>query len=106
MIDIDPNRIIAHPIFVGILGVAVSVLKFMPGTNYAEKAINFMAGAAVVWSCAPGVIEYLSIKTIGIASLLSFMIGAFGLSLAAAVSSGIKETKFGEIITGWLSRKG
>lgn len=106
MMDLEPSKVFTHPIFIGVLGVSVAVLKFMPGTNYTEKVINFLAGSAVVWSCAPGVIEYFTIKSIGIASLLSFMIGAFGLSLAAAVSSGIKETKFGEIITGWLSRKG
>lgn len=105
MIDLDPNKIFTNPLFAGILGVLVYVLKFMPGSSYPEKVANFLAGTAVVWSCAPGIIEYFSIKTIGIACLMSFMIGAFGLSLAAAVSSGIKETKFGEIITGWLSRK-
>lgn len=103
--DIDPNRIFANPLFAGVLGVFVAVLKFMPGSNYAEKFVNFIAGAAMVWSCAPGAIEYLTIKSLGMASLLSFIIGAFGLSLAAALSSGIKETKFGQIITGWLSRK-
>jgi hypothetical protein len=105
MNSIDPNEVISHPAFPGIIGALVG-LKFVPGKTWFERFYNLTSSCAIVWFGAPAAIEFFSMTTEGMRGLTSFLLGLFGLSLAKAIFSGISETRLGEIATGWLSRKG
>ncbi len=95
---------LARPETAGIAGSIIS-LKFSPGSSWSERAINLCASCAIVYFVAPAATEFFSIKTDGMSSFLSFVIGLFGLNFAAQLFDGIKQTKFGEIITDWLGKK-
>lgn len=90
----------------GIAGALLAAYRLLPGKNFGEKTLNFAAGSLLATFCAPGAVDYFNIKLMGLAMLMGFTIGLFGLSLMAAITSGIREVKFGEIISGWLSRRG
>lgn len=100
------NNIIESPFLAGVAGAFVAAVRFLPGSGWVDKGINFLCGCMFALFCSPGVIDYFSIQTDGKSSLASFILGVFGLVLAASITNGIKETKWGEIIAGWLSRKG
>lgn len=93
-------------ILAGIGGALLAAYKLLPGKNFWDKSLNFASGSLLAIFCAPGAVDYFQIKLMGIAMLFGFSIGLFGLSLMAAITSGIREVKFGEIISGWLSRRG
>lgn len=93
-------------ILAGIGGALLAAYYLLPGKNFLEKVINFAAGSLLATFCAPGAVDYFNVQLKGIAMLMGFTIGLFGLSLMAAITSGIREVKFGEIISGWLSRRG
>lgn len=105
MNDFSPDAIVSHPAVPGIVGALVG-LKFAPGASWSERAINFTSASAIAWFGSPAAVELFSIKSPGAAGFLGFAIGMFGLSIAAAVVSGIKDLKLGEIAAGWLSRRG
>jgi hypothetical protein len=92
-------------ILAGVGGSMFAAARLIPGNNIGEKLANLVVGSVVATFCAPGVIEYFEIKTLGLAGLMGFFIGTFGLSLMAAIFAGMREVKFGEIISGWLSRR-
>jgi hypothetical protein len=103
--DTDIVEVLSHPASAGIVGALIG-LKFAPGVSWSERLFNLTAGSTIAWFGAPAAIEFFAIKSQGMTSFLSFSIGMFGLSIAAAIFSGIKETKLGEILTRWLSPKG
>lgn len=100
------NNIIESPYSAGIAGAFIAAAKFLPGKGVIEKLLNFFCGCVFAFFCVPGVIDHFSITSAGKVSLTSFVLGLIGLVLAASISTGIKEIKWGEIISGWLSRKG
>lgn len=102
---VDLDGITRDPFAVGALGSVVG-LKFAPGATWAERCINVVAGALCAGYCSPALVEYLHVASKGMQSFMSFAVGLFGLSLAAAIVQGIQNTKFGDIFTGWLSRGG
>lgn len=103
MNDLDVTKYIDAPVIAGIVGSLVG-LRFVPGASWSERAFNFGAGSAIAAFCGPAAIEFLSIRSEGMAGFLSFCLGMFGLSIASAIFAGIKDTKLGEILTGWLKR--
>lgn len=104
MMDIDPQKIIVHPYVPGAVGAAIG-LKFSPGNSWVERATNVASGWACSLFITPIVVEFFKIRTQGFTYGLSFLIGLFGLSIMAAMFDGLRQVKFGEIITGWLSKK-
>lgn len=103
--DFDVERIGRSPFAVGALG-AVVALRFAPGLTWFERAFNIGCGSLCAGFCAPALAEWLHVLSAGMHAGMSFVVGTFGLSLAAAVAQGIRDLKLGEVITGWISRRG
>lgn len=103
--DLDPQKIVTNPLFPGVVGALVG-LRFAPGESWYERVTNVASGAACAGFVAPAAGEVFRLQSVSMMSFLAFVIGMFGMSIAAAVMAGWREVKMGEIITGWLSRKG
>lgn len=103
--DIDPERVMRSPFTVGAAGSLVA-LKFAPGATWSERVFNVLAGSVCAGFVGPALTDWLNVASPGMTAGVHFGVGMFGLSLAAAAMQGIKETRLGEILTGWLSRKG
>ena len=103
--DVDIDKIARSPFLPGALG-AVVALRFAPGITWKERAFNVAAGAMCAGYLSPAIADWLHISGAGMQSGLSFGVGMFGLSLAAAAMQAIRELKLGEIIAGWISRRG
>lgn len=103
--DVDLEKITRSPFLPGALG-AVVALRFAPGITWGERAFNVAAGAACAGYVSPAITDWLHITSAGMQSGVSFGVGMFGLSLAAAALQAIRELKLGEIISGWISRRG
>lgn len=104
--DFDSERILRSPFTVGAVGALITAVKFTPGASWGERAFNVLAGSAAAGFITPALTEWLSMKSPAYASGAAFLFGLVGMSLAAALLQGIKDTPIGQILTGWLSRKG
>lgn len=101
--DVDLDKVARNPFMAGALG-ALATLRFAPGASWWERATNVLAGSVCAGYCAPALAEWWAIALPGVRSALAFGVGMFGLSLAAAITQGIRDTRVAEIIAGWLSR--
>jgi hypothetical protein len=104
-VDLDPQKLIATPLVAGLVGALVG-LKFAPGINWSERTINILTGSACAGFVAPACGEIFKLTTPSMLSCLSFFLGMFGMSLAAAIMTGLRDVKVGEIIQSWLTRRG
>jgi len=103
--DIDElARISKHPLAAGILGSFVG-LQFVPGDSWTAKARSFVSGSAVAWYAGPYVCEAFGLQSPAANMIIGFGLGMFGMSLAGALSDGIKNMKLAEILSSWF-RKG
>jgi len=106
MMDLpEPQKLFNNPFFAGLVGAVIG-LKFAPGISWAERMGNAAAGAGFAGYMAPAMAEWFHLESTNMAGGLAFFMGLFGMSLAAAVWQGIRDVKLGEIISGWLSRRG
>jgi len=103
--DIEPQKIVAHPLAAGVLGAMVG-LRFAPGLTWFERVANVATGTIFAGYVAPAAGETFRLSTVSMQSALAFAIGMFGMSAAAAVMQGLRDIKLGEIMTGWISRGG
>lgn len=102
--DIDPHKIITNPLMAGLAGAIVG-LKFAPGISWIERVTNIAAGASCSAFVAPASAEMLRLSSVSMTGFLAFIVGMFGMSIAAALLQGLRDMKVGEIITSWISRK-
>lgn len=102
--DLDTNRILAHPLTAG-LGGALVALRFAPGLSWIERLANVIAGAMCAGYLAPAAMEVLTLSSLSAEAALSFVIGMFGMSIAAAVIEAVRAVDWARIVTGWLGRK-
>ncbi|OWQ92040.1 hypothetical protein CDN99_06690 [Roseateles aquatilis] len=102
--DLDPDRVLSSPFTVGGFG-AVVALKFAPGTSWWERVTNVASGALAAGYLAPALVDWLQLKTPGLANASAFVIGLLGMSLIAALLQGIRDLKLAEILSGWLARR-
>lgn len=102
--DLDPERIARSPFVVGALGALVTAVKFTPGASWIERSFNVVAGSLAAGYVAPALIAWLSLRDEPYASGAAFVVGLLGMSVASAVVQAIRETPFGVILSGWLSR--
>ena len=104
--DFDPEHIARSPFTIGAIGALITAVKFTPGATWPERIVNVLAGSAAAGFITPALVEWLSMKSPAYASGAAFLFGLVGMSLAAALLQGIKDTPLGQIFTGWLSRRG
>lgn len=102
--DIDPHRIVTHPLTAGI-GGAVAGLRFAPGLTLLERVFNVASGASCAGWLAPAAATIFDLTSDSAPMALAFLIGMFGMSIAAAVFEAVRSVRLAEIITGWISRK-
>ena len=91
-------------LFGGIVGSLVG-LRWAPGDSWRERFANVFSGSACSIFVSPGVADWLHISTQGMRSLLAFLIGMFGMSVAASVIDAIAQLKLAKIADSWLSRR-
>lgn len=103
--DIDPHRIIAHPVTAGFLG-ALAGTRIAPGLTWFERIVNIVAGAACAGYLAPAAAELFNLTSPVMRGGLGFFVGMFGMSIAAAGLEAIRTLALAEIIRGWLKRPG
>lgn len=104
--DFDPERIASSPFVPGALGALVTALKFTPGASWLERSVNVVAGSLVAGYVAPPLLEYFKVTSPSATGGASFMLGLLSMSVVAAILSAVRETKWADIVTGWLARKG
>lgn len=105
MMQVEPEKWLASPFVIGALGALVG-LRFAPGASWSGRAFNVAAGGTCAWFVAPALAELGHVHSSGMAAALAFAVGMFGLSAASAVATGLRDLKVGEIISGWISRRG
>jgi len=102
--NLDPDPVTANTYVAGLAG-AILGLKAIPGKTFMERLANLLCGFLLAFFVGSAVVEYLHVTPGSrIASGLIFAVGAGGLVVFAAIIDGIKQTQFGAIISGWLSR--
>ena len=72
----------------------------------ARISVVYTVQRGVTRFVTPALVEWLHMNSPAYTSGAAFLLGLVGMSLAAALLQGIKETPLGKILTGWLSRKG
>ena len=102
-LDIDPATAVKHPAMAGLLG-SVIALKFAPGAGWLERVTNVAAGTVCAAYLAPWLADFVGVGTPHGIAALSFGVGMFGLSMAAAIAQGIRDKGF-DVLTGWLPGK-
>lgn len=103
--DFDQDHIARNPFVVGAVGALITALRFTPGSTWIEKVLNAASGSAFAGFLVPPIVEWLHMTSPAYVSGAAFMFGLVGMSLAAAILQGIKDTPIGQIVTGWLSRR-
>lgn len=104
--ELDPDHIARSPFTVGAIGALITAVKFTPGASWAERGFNIIAGSAAAGFITPALVEWLHMTSPAYSSGAAFLFGLVGMSLAAAILQAIKDTPLGQIVTGWLSRRG
>lgn len=103
--DIDPHKIMTHPLAAGVGGALVG-LRFAPGMSWGERMLNVAAGAACAGWIAPAAAEVFELTSVSAEAALSFAIGMFGMSIAAALVEAVRTVAWSDIITSWTKRRG
>jgi hypothetical protein len=104
--DFDFQRVINHPLMAGVGGAVVGVLRFAPGATWPVRVANAIAGIGVAWYVAPALGELFVLTSDATKSALSFAVGMFGMSIAAALNEGVRSMPWAEILTSWAKRRG
>ena len=65
-----------------------------------------MAGSLTAGFLSPALVQWVGLDSPSYASGAAFILGLLGMSLAAALIAGIRETPVGAILASWLTRKG
>ena len=103
--EFDPEKLVKSPFVLGAAGALITALKFTPGASNGERFVNVIAGSAAAGIVAPAISEWFHWTSQTYLNVAAFMLGLVGMSLAAALLDGIRQTPVGQIITGWISRK-
>lgn len=102
--DLKPDELATNPFLVSLLGSLLG-LKAWPGINMGEKALNVCLGFAIAIIAGPAIAEYTGVSSPRLTAAITFASGATGLVVFAAIIEGMRQTKLGDIITNWLSRR-
>lgn len=103
--EFDPQKIAASPLTAGLAGAVIASFKFLPGASWAERVANVLAGGVIAYFVAPAAWEGFKLTSVAMLGFMAFMLGMFGMSLAAAGVQAIKDTKFAEALSSWITKK-
>ncbi len=85
---------------------AIMSLWFVTEAKTWPQRFFMVLGGAIVAAYATPLLGLIISPSEPMERGLSFMVGLFGMTLANAIFAGIRDTKFGEIVSGWLKRPG
>lgn len=103
MNNFDPDAIVTNT-YVAALAGALLGLKAVPGGTIKDRLANLLFGLLMAVYVGPALVDYLHITSRNVSACIVFSVGAAGLVAFGALVEGIKQTQFGTIISGWLSR--
>lgn len=103
--EIDPREALRSPFLAGAVGALITAVKFTPGANWCERLFNASSGTALAVIVAPALVEWLHLTSPTYLSATAFFLGLLGMSLAAALMQALKDTPFGQILAGWITRR-
>ena len=81
-------------------------LRAFPGSSPRQIVANLVVGALTAVFVGPGLADWEGTTSPRIYAFIIFATGATGLVFFSAVIEGVRQTPFGQILTGWLSKKG
>lgn len=99
----DPESLLHSHILAGVAGSLVG-LRWAPGATWLERAGNLLAGCGCAVYVTPGIAEWADIHSPRSLAALSFAVGMFGLSIAAAVVQALRDAKLGEALESLIRR--
>lgn len=78
-------------------------LRFFDGLGTRDRWYTFVGGWAIAaWGAAP-LCDYLELKK-GVEVGMVIVLGLFGMALASEMIKLIRDTKWKELVSGWLSK--
>lgn len=103
--ELDPREAFRSPFLAGAVGALITAVRFTPGATWWERGFNVCAGSVTAGFVTPALIEWLHLTSPTYLSATAFFLGLLGMSLAASLMQALKETPFGQILTGWITRR-
>lgn len=95
--DLDPDRIIRSPWAAGAVGAMVA-LRGAPGETWAGRLFHVACGLAIAGYLTDAVAQYFGLESSAMQSGAAFLLGMFGMNLAAAVTTAIRETRLSDVL--------
>lgn len=107
MTDFDPSKLWSYiEVWVaGAIGAAASIRFSDDIDTFGKRLASISSGAAAAHYVTPMVMEHLGINAAG-AGGVAFLLGLFGMSIAASIIRAIKSADLLEFVRGWIGRKG
>ena len=85
---------------------AVLSLKFVDGhITWPQRIIMAFGGTFFAVYVSPLISDLIKASE-SMERALTFLVGLFGLTLASAIFTAIRETKFGEVLSSWIKKPG
>lgn len=91
------------PSLPGFVGAVVS-LRFFKAETWLERITVVLSGWACAFFLTKPVVDKFSLGDTQWADGTAFFIGLFGMAIVAALMGAIKETKWGDILSGWVKK--
>lgn len=89
----------------GFIGALVSLRFVREADTWPARCFMALAGTMAAAYLTPGLAEYLGASE-RVESALAFGFGLFGMTVAGAIVSALREQKLGEAIATWFRRPG
>lgn len=87
---------------IGFIGAVVSLKFVKRAESWFEKAFMVFGGAVAAGYLEPPISAYFNVTNGG---FIAFIIGLFGMSLAAAIMDVIDSTKWGKLVTEFIRKR-
>lgn len=84
--------------FVGLIGAVVSLAYLPEMKTKGQRAMTALGGACCANWCAPLVVSWFGVQSAGGEASIAFLIGLFGMSLAAAVIKIITDGSLWQVV--------
>lgn len=97
--------LLENPFIVGLAGGVVA-LKGAPGASWPERLFNIICASLMAGFGGPAVAEWFSFTSPAMLAWSAFLIGLFGLNLAATGVDWIRSAKPGDVIPWWPKKGG
>lgn len=91
------------PSLPGFVGAVIS-LRFFKADTWLERVAVVLSGWACAYFFTKPVVDRFSLGATQWADGTAFFIGLFGMAVVAALMGAIKDTKWGDILSGWVKK--